>query len=515
MIEKLQIRISPKQAYSKDRYLPLVAKKFGVCIDEINHINIIKKSIDARKRPVMINLQLEVFINQEYVKEEKKIDYSDVSNAKSVIVVGAGPAGLFASLQLVSQGLKPILIERGADVSQRKRDIAKMYSDNKLNYESNYCYGEGGAGTFSDGKLYTRSKKKGNTLQVLELLVMHGADPSILYESHPHIGTNKLPGIIKNIRETIINSGGEVHFNTKMSSILIDENRVKGVVCENGKTFKSDSVILATGHSAREVYYQLHKNDVKLEPKAFAVGVRIEHKQELIDRVQYKNADGRGDFLPPAEYNIVHQVKNRGVYSFCMCPGGMIVPASTDDGETVVNGMSNAKRSSKFANSGFVVEVKKEDLEPFHKYGDLAGLEFQKHLESLCFQNSGEGMIAPAQRLVDFVNKKKSESLPDSSYLPGLISSEMHNWLPKSIGTRLSTALSFFARKIPGFLNKDSIMVGVESRTSSPVRIPRDKESLEHIAVSGLYPCGEGSGYSGGIVSSAIDGQRCAMKISK
>lgn len=512
MIERLQLRIKPKHASDQFYIFRHASIKLNIERDRIKHIETIKRSIDARKIPIMVNLQVDVYIDEEYKEVEEKILFPNVANKEAVIVVGAGPAGLFAALELIQQGKKPIVIERGQEISQRKRDIAKMFNDNSINIDSNYCYGEGGAGTFSDGKLYTRSKKKGDVKKILKLLVHHGADKNILVESHPHIGTNRLPGIIKAIRETILNSGGEVHFNKKMTEIIIRQKQVKGIRCDE-EEFLANNLILATGHSARDVYNYLHKHNVKLELKGFAAGVRIEHPQNRIDKIQYRSTEGRGEYLPPAEYSIVQQIEGRGVYSFCMCPGGIIVPASTNHGETVVNGMSNSKRSSQWANSGFVVEIRPEDLKGYEKYGPMAGIKFQKHLEKLCFDHSGEGMIAPSQRLIDFVNKEKSTDLPETSYIPGVRSSDMHNWMPEHINERMRKALKFFGKKMRGFLTDDAIMIGVESRTSSPVRIPRNKENLEHIEIKGLYPCGEGAGYSGGIVSSAIDGQRCAAKI--
>ncbi len=441
--------------------------------------------------------------------------YQNVAGKKPVIIIGAGPAGLFAAMRLIELGFKPIIFERGKEVSERKKDIAQLNRNNGLSTESNYCFGEGGAGTFSDGKLFTRSRKKGDRSRILLNFHQHGAQDAILYEAYPHIGTDKLPEVIKNIRQTILKYGGEIHFETKVTELLIENNSIKGVKTKNGNEIFAGAVILSTGHSARDVYEMLQKQNIALESKGFAMGVRVEHPQALIDKIQY-HAKERGEYLPAATYNLVAQTDGRGVYSFCMCPGGFIVPASTFEKETVVNGMSSSSRNSAFANSGVVVEIRPEDLpEEYTQYGALAGIKFQQYYENLAFVNGGGKQTAPAQRLYDFVKGRLSVDLPESSYLPGLIASPMHFWMPDFISRRLREGFKDFDRKMKGFLTNDALIIGVESRTSSPVRIPRNPETLQHISVAGLYPCGEGAGYAGGITSSAIDGENCAEKIAE
>lgn len=518
----IEITATPEVAGTEELLKKEVARQLEINKDEINGIRIIRKSIDARSRQgVKINLCADVYTNEsEPQPVEYPFHYKDVTHARPVIVVGSGPAGLFASLRLIEHGLKPILLERGKSVSERKIDIAQLDRNNGLNPESNYCFGEGGAGTFSDGKLFSRSKKRGNSMRILQNFHLHGASDEILYEAHPHIGTDKLPQIIKKMREDIEQYGGEVHFETKVIELKIKEGHICGVKTNNGNDYDAQAVILATGHSARDVYKMLDTQGIKLEAKGFAMGVRVEHQQTQIDRIQYhlkeKGMADRGAFLPPASYNQVTQVEGRGVYSFCMCPGGFIVPASTFENECVVNGMSPSKRNSPYANSGIVVEIRPEDInEDYQKYGAIAGLKFQEQLELTSFQNGGGRSIAPAQRLQDFVKGKPTNDLPKTSYVPGIIPSALHFWLPQQIGHRLQEGFKYFNNKMSGYVTNDAIVVGVESRTSSPVRIPRDPETLEHVEVKGLYPCGEGAGYAGGITSSAVDGENCADKIAE
>ena len=434
-----------------------------------------------------------------------------------MVVVGFGPAGMFASLQLIEKGFKPIVIERGKDARSRRRDLAAITREHLVNPESNYCFGEGGAGTYSDGKLYTRSKKRGDVNKVLEILVQHGAPEDILIDAHPHIGTNKLPRVVTNIRETILNAGGEIHFNTKLTDLIINNDCIEGVVTGSGNKIMAEHVILATGHSARDIFYLLNNKGIAIEYKPFALGVRVEHSQQLIDSIQY-HCEQRSDFLPPASYKLVQQVKQRGVFSFCMCPGGIIAPCATAPGEIVTNGWSPSKRNNPYANSGVVVTIEEEDLAPYESHGALAGLEFQKSVEQQMFAiagNKGEkGQYAPAQRLVDFIKGKTSSDLPPCSYTPGIVSIPLHEVLPKSIATRLQEGFKAFGNKMKGYLSNDAVIVAVESRTSSPVKIPRNKETLEHPQIKGLYPSGEGAGYAGGIVSAAIDGQKCAEAIA-
>ena len=427
---------------------------------------------------------------------------------------GAGPAGLFAALRLIELGIRPVIIERGRDVSSRKIDIAKISREHIVDPDSNYCFGEGGAGTYSDGKLYTRSKKRGDNTRVQELLCLHGANENIMYEAHPHLGTDKLPGIISNIRKSIIDSGGEFLLEKKVIDFILEGRNIKGVVTSDNEKYMSDYVILATGHSARDIYEICLNLGIDLEMKSFAMGVRVEHPQELIDTIQY-HGNSRGEFLPAASYNLAKQVDGRGVYSFCMCPGGFIVPSATSQEEVVVNGMSPSERNSPYANSGIVVEIKAEDLVKFGSSGVLAGIEFQKELEREAWKNGGHTQCAPAQRLADFVAGELSASLPKVSYFPGVSSSPLHSWLPKAIGRRLRDGLRLFGHMMNGYVTNEAVVLGVESRTSSPVRIPRDSEKMHHIRISGLYPCGEGSGYAGGIVSSAVDGMRAAEAIGK
>lgn len=514
MITDLNLSLTPQEASASSFYIATVAKKLHVQVGEITRIIERRRSIDARQRNIKINLAVRVFVGEEPTNETTTYDYPDVSSAPEVIVVGSGPAGLFAALRLIEIGLRPIILERGKDVRERKKDVAQIYRTHTVNPDSNYGFGEGGAGTYSDGKLFTRSKKRGNAQKILEVLVQFGANPDILIDAHPHVGTDKLPRVIENIRKQIIASGGEVHFNSRVEDLLLDGKTCVGVKLANGERLKARAVILATGHSARDVYEMLRKNEIELEAKSFAMGVRIEHPQALIDRIQYKRED-RGEYLPAANYAFTEQVDGRGVYSFCMCPGGFIVPASTAGGEMVVNGMSPSHRNSPFANSGLVVEIQPEDLTPYNKYGAFAGLTFQQEIEKLCFSLNGGTQNAPAQRIADFVRGKSSASFPETSYRPGLVSVGLHETLPQNIANRLRQGIVQIDKKSQGFNTAEGIVAAVESRTSSPVRIPRDAESLQHIQIAGLYPCGEGAGYAGGIVSSAVDGERCAEAILK
>ncbi|MFI3299427.1 MAG: FAD-dependent oxidoreductase [Rikenellaceae bacterium] len=474
---------------------------------------VVRKSVDARKRGnIRVLLQI---AKGESIDMEGGFEPRDVNNSESVVVVGAGPAGLFAALGLIEKGFRPVIFERGKSVSDRKRDVASANRGQGIDPESNYAFGEGGAGTFSDGKLYTRSKKRGDNNRILKILHQYGAQEEILYEAHPHIGSDILPRVIENIRSAIIECGGEVHFSSKVTALIIEDNKVKGVEVDGSKRVECGAVILATGHSARDVYGFLHSGGVRLEAKNFAVGVRVEHRQELIDRIQYK--DERGEYLPAAAYSLVAQVGGRGVYSFCMCPGGVIVPASTQNGEGVVNGMSNSQRNGVYANSGIVTEVRVEDIEDYTKhFGVLGGLEFQRQLETMaCMQGGGSAGVAPAQRLADFVAGRSSRNLPETTYNPGIAPSDLHYWMPRFVGDALRGGFKAFDKKMKGFLTNDAVVIGVESRTSSPVRIPRDRETLQHVEVEGLYPAGEGAGYAGGILSSAVDGIRCAYKIAQ
>lgn len=516
MIEKVNIRLIPEDAALENKILKAVVESCGIGQNRINQWRIIKRSIDARQKQIYVNLTIAIaFDNDKELAVIKPIEYADVSQSKHhILIVGAGPAGLFAALRAIELGIKPIIFERGVDVDSRRKDLAQISRTDRVDPESNYCFGEGGAGAYSDGKLFTRSKKRGNIEEVLQILFQHGASDNILIDTHPHIGSDKLPIIIKNIRHTIIKSGGEVRFKSKVTRLIIENKKVVGLKLSTGEYFKG-SVILATGHSARDVYRMLFQEGVKIESKGLAIGVRLEHPQHLIDQIQYHNKNGRGKYLPPAEYSFVTQVKNRGVYSFCMCPGGIIVPASSDDNQLVVNGMSPSNRGSKWANSGMVVEIRPGDFPEFAKYNEFEMMELQASIETNFYNASGKSLNAPAQRMTDFVNQKISASLPQSSYAPGIHSAPIHFLLPKEISERLREGFKIFGLKSKGFLASDAILIGLESRTSSPIRIPRDKETLSHIEISGLYPAGEGAGYAGGIISSAIDGMRCVEAFSQ
>ena len=516
MIKQLNLQLSPAQAADSELYTLEIARQLNLDLSEINAVRIRKKSIDARSRNIKVNLNVDVFVGEEeeIPTYQSTFDYKDVRNAPEVIIVGAGPAGLFAALRLIELGLKPIVLERGKDVKNRKSDIAAIHRNEKVNPDSNYGFGEGGAGTFSDGKLYTRSKKRGDVTKILEVLHAHGAQDEILYDAHPHIGTNVLPKVITRIRETIQHFGGEIVFNSRVTDFILEGNAMKGVVCQDGSSYKGKAVILATGHSARDIYYLLRNNGIHLEAKNFAVGVRLEHPQALIDTIQYKRPH-RGKYLPAAAYSFAEQVNGRGVYSFCMCPGGVIVPAATGSNELVVNGMSPSSRGGEFANAGLVVEIRNEDLKQYSKYRELAGLKFQEEIERKCFKMANQSQLAPAQRMVDFVNRKNSSEMNRSSYHPGIESSDMHRWMPDSISNRLADGFKIMGRKAKGFLTNEASIIGIESRTSSPIRIPRDLETLEHVKIKRLFPCGEGAGYAGGIVSSAVDGERCADKVAE
>lgn len=534
MIEEYQLRVLPQVAYKEESIKQYLAKEKGLDVRTLQHIRVLKKSVDARQRTIFVNLKVRAYINElpqddEYVHT----DYPDVRNGKPVIVVGAGPGGLFAALRLIEQGLRPIVIERGKNVRERKKDLSLITKTQKVDGESNYCFGEGGAGAYSDGKLYTRSKKRGSVDKILNVFCQHGASTSILADAHPHIGTDKLPRVIENMRNTIFECGGEVHFQTKMVRLILQGDKAVGVEAVSvgeadglpsapqEREFRGP-VILATGHSARDVYRYLAEAKIEMEPKGIAVGVRLEHPSLLIDQIQYHNRQGRGQYLPAAEYSFVEQVDGRGVYSFCMCPGGFVIPAATGPQQIVVNGMSPSNRGTAWSNSGMVVEVRPEDMDDPSLTGEngsdevatqndaLRLMRFQERMERDCWQQGNMRQTAPAQRMADFVNNRLSYDLPKSSYAPGLISSPLHFWLPAFISCRLQEGFKAFGRRSHGFLTDEAVLIAIETRTSSPVRIVRDAGLLQHLRVAGLFPCGEGAGYAGGIVSAGIDGERCA-----
>ena len=516
MPKELLLQVSPEVAADTTLLQEQVGKLIHTNSKDIQHITILKRSIDARQKAIKINLKVLIYLNGETFTANKieLPNYKIVSNAQEVIEIGAGPAGLFAALQLIELGLKPIVLERGKDVRGRRRDLKAINLEHIVNEDSNYCFGEGGAGTYSDGKLYTRSKKRGDVTRILELLVAFGAAEDILIEAHPHIGTNKLPQIIQDIREKILECGGQVLFETRVTDIVIKSNEVQGVITQSGKTITANKIILATGHSARDIFELLHSKQVFLEAKPFAIGVRAEHPQALIDKIQY-NCDYRGDYLPPAPYSIVKQVGGRGMYSFCMCPGGVLAPCATSPGEVITNGWSPSKRDQATANSGIVIELKLEDFKPYEKFGALAGMEFQKSIEQKAWHLAGETQKVPAQRMVDFTQHKVSADIPKTSYVPGTTSVEMGQVFPGFLSQILREGFTEFGKTMKGYLTNDAILHAPESRTSSPVRIPRDSETLEHLQIKGLYPCGEGAGYAGGIISAAIDGEKCALKIGQ
>lgn len=512
MINTLQIQVLPEIAATHNLLKSTLAKELNVSEKDIHHIEIVKRSIDARQRITKINLKVDIYIKEDFVKKDEDIPkYKDVTSKDEVIVIGAGPAGLFAALKLIERDLKPIILERGKNVRARRRDLANLTKNHIVNEDSNYCFGEGGAGTFSDGKLYTRSKKRGDVNKILDILVQHGATPEIRVNAHPHIGTNKLPKIIQAVRETIIQYGGEVIFDSRVTDIIIKNKAVKGVKLQNGERIEASKIILATGHSARDIFELLHKKEIRIEAKAFALGVRVEHTQNLIDKIQYK-CEERGEFLPPAPYSIVKQVKGRGVYSFCMCPGGIIAPCATSPGEVVTNGWSPSKRDYPTSNSGIVMELKVEDFAKYEKYGPLAGVQFQKEIEQAAWRLAGETQKVPAQRLVDYTNNILSTDIPKTSYIPGTTSAVINKILPDFVAENLQEGLRQMGEQMKGYFTNEAVVHAPESRTSSPVRIPRDRQTLQHPQIKGLYPCGEGAGYAGGIISAAIDGEKCAEK---
>lgn len=514
MKKKIELKLSPEDAQDADKIKVLVRKKLLIDSKKKFEIKYLKRSIDARSKFPFINLTLEVYIDELPLSESPVTsNYKIVNNDKKIIIAGAGPCGYFAALELIENGIKPVIFERGKDVRSRRKDLRAIQQFSKVNPDSNYCFGEGGAGTYSDGKLYTRSHKRGDIYKALKILVEHGAKPDILIDSHPHIGSNKLPQVVQNIRQTILKYGGEINFDSRVTDLIIQNKKILGVIINNETEIFADAVILATGHSSRDIFYLLKRKNILIESKLFAIGVRIEHPQSLIDEIQYKQ-NPRSKFLPASSYRLAAQVTGRGVFSFCMCPGGLIVPSATSPGEIVVNGMSMSRRDSEFANSGIVVEINEEDLESYSEFGEFSGLEFQKNVEKIFFDSGDGSQKAPAQRMTDFVNGKKSDKIGSSSYIPGIYGYDLNSILPKNISYRLKKALIQFSQKMKGYFTEEGKLIGVESRTSSPVRIPRDKISYEHVQIKNLFPCGEGAGFAGGIISAALDGQNAAKAIS-
>ena len=526
MIEELQIRVLPEVAASEEGIRRFLQEEKGLSAKDVTAVRVLKRSIDARQRTIYVNLKVRVYVGEMPEGDEfVRVDYPNVEGKPQAVVVGAGPGGLFAALRLIELGVKPVVVERGKNVHDRRKDIAQISRNHVIDPESNYSFGEGGAGAFSDGKLYTRSKKRGNVEKILNVFCQHGASTNILADAHPHLGTDKLPSIIEAMRETIIRCGGEVHFETRMDALVVENERVEGIRC--GEQVFRGPVILATGHSARDVYRYLYAEGIEIEAKDIAVGVRLEHPSQMIDQIQYHRREGRGEYLPAAEYSFVTQVDGRGVYSFCMCPGGTVVPAASGANQVVVNGMSSSQRNSPWSNAGMVVELHTEDLTHRSimelppvpnietKGGALAMMEFQERLEYAAFLQGGRKQTAPAQRMAHFVNKKMSYDLPSTSYTPGLISTPMHFWMPDFVSARLQQAFKNFGKSCHGFLTNEAVMIGVETRTSAPVRILRDRETLQHVRIQGLFPCGEGAGYAGGIVSAGVDGERCAEMLAE
>jgi uncharacterized protein len=522
MIRELHLMLRPDQAFDETALREHLCETLAITNESLIGWRLLKRSVDARSRTIKVSVRLEAFINEPLPDENLRWEFQDVSQKPAVHIIGAGPAGLFAAMRLIELGLRPIILERGKDVQRRRRDLAAINRDQVINPDSNYCFGEGGAGTYSDGKLYTRSNKRGDIQRILELFVMHGADQTILAEAHPHIGTNKLPKIIVAMRENILQAGGKVHFDTRVIDFELRNGKIVRILAKQNEAevaFDCQQVILATGHSARDMFELLHRKNILIEAKSFAMGVRAEHQQTLVDAVQYhctmQQVAKQREYLPAASYSLVHQANGKGVYSFCMCPGGIIAPCATGPEQVVTNGWSPSKRNNPYANSGIVVAVDPAELKQYLKYGALAGLRYQEDLERMAWRAGGETQVAPAQGILDFVNGKISASLPDCSYQPGVKSAPLHELLPSEIGKRLQEGFQMFGQKMKGYLTNDALIVGVESRTSSPVRIPRDREKFHHPQVTNMYPCAEGAGYAGGIVSAAMDGQRCAEAIAR